>query len=220
MADFKIRVAEGVPGKVYVDWSCLDCDVCRDCAPTIFTRNDHEGVSYVFKQPETEAEWVAVQEAVEACPQESIGLDGDIQDWSNDEEKLVVSAALGNIDQVQYLLEKGVNPNSFLSGKTALMTASEMLYPGKKSEYLRLVEFLLRKGANPNLKQQYWGLTALYYASGCQDGLPIVQVLLRYGAEPDLNSTYNPLEKAIQHKFQDIVDCLMEWKKQGTDSLF
>ena len=219
MADFKHRVAEGVPGKVYVDWSCLDCDVCRDCAPTIFTRNNHEGVSYVFKQPETEAEWVAVQEAVDSCPIESIGNDGDTQNWSNEGEQLVTSAALGNIDQVQYLLENGIDPNSIHPNKTALMAASQMLNPNKTSEYIRIVEMLLKNGAHPNVKK-FWGETALYYASGCREGLPIVRLLLIYGANPDADFRRNSLQEAIRYKFQDIVDCLTEWKKQVTDNLF
>ncbi|MGI8908587.1 MAG: ferredoxin [Candidatus Sumerlaeaceae bacterium] len=65
------------PGKYYVDCTCLDCDACRQIAPTVFKRYDPDGVSYVFRQPETLEEANLANEAVEACPCESIGNDGD-----------------------------------------------------------------------------------------------------------------------------------------------
>ena len=40
-------------------------------------RNDDEGYSYVSKQPENEEEAQLCVDAMEACPVESIGDDGD-----------------------------------------------------------------------------------------------------------------------------------------------
>ena len=65
-----------VTGKYYNDVSCIDCDLCREIAPSVFTRDDEEGLSYVYKQPETEDELVLVMEALESCPIETIGSDG------------------------------------------------------------------------------------------------------------------------------------------------
>lgn len=77
MADKDDKNAENVPGKFYVDASCIDCDLCRETAPEIFARQDDEGYSYVKKQPETPEEEDSAAEALEGCPVEAIGDDGE-----------------------------------------------------------------------------------------------------------------------------------------------
>lgn len=77
MADKNNKVPLNVPGKWYVDTSCIDCDVCRTTAPNNFRANEDEGYSYVFKQPETPEEEAQCQEAKASCPVEAIGDDGD-----------------------------------------------------------------------------------------------------------------------------------------------
>jgi ferredoxin len=76
MPDRNERVRENTSGTFYVDSSCIDCDVCRDTAPANFTRDFKHGYSYVCKQPETEAERAACDEALSCCPVEAIGNDG------------------------------------------------------------------------------------------------------------------------------------------------
>ena len=76
MPDRNDRVKENAGGKFYVDSTCIDCDVCRDTAPDNFTRSFQSAYSYVLKQPETDAEHAACQEAVACCPVEAIGDDG------------------------------------------------------------------------------------------------------------------------------------------------
>ena len=77
MADREDKNVENVPGKFYVDSQCIDCDLCRETAPNSFTRAEDEGYSYVFKQPETPEEIAQAREAMEGCPVEAIGEDGD-----------------------------------------------------------------------------------------------------------------------------------------------
>lgn len=77
MADLEDKNPENVVGKFYVDSQCIDCDLCRETAPTCFMREEDEGYSYVFKQPETEEEVELCVEAMEGCPVEAIGDDGD-----------------------------------------------------------------------------------------------------------------------------------------------
>ena len=77
MADAAHKYPENVPGKFYVDDQCIDCDLCRETAPANFTRNDDGGHSYVHKQPENEEEERLSKEAMEGCPVEAIGLDGE-----------------------------------------------------------------------------------------------------------------------------------------------
>lgn len=77
MANKSQRVPENVPGRIYVDDTCIDCDLCRETAPRNFTRQDAEGHSYVFHQPEDPAEEAACLAAMEECPVEAIGNDGE-----------------------------------------------------------------------------------------------------------------------------------------------
>jgi ferredoxin len=76
MATFDDRYPDNIPGSFYVDDQCIDCDLCRETAPTCFTRNDDGGHSYVYKQPESEEEMTLCIEAMEGCPVEAIGKDG------------------------------------------------------------------------------------------------------------------------------------------------
>lgn len=77
MADPDDKVEGQAPGRYYVDANCIDCDVCRETAPNNFTANEDEGYSYVFKQPENDEEEALCQQALEECPVEAIGDDGD-----------------------------------------------------------------------------------------------------------------------------------------------
>src|SRR2546423_15078001 len=77
MADSANKYPENVPGKFYVDDQCIDCDLCRETAPANFKRNDDGGDSYVYKQPETPDEEGLCKEAMEGCPVEAIGNDGN-----------------------------------------------------------------------------------------------------------------------------------------------
>jgi ferredoxin len=78
MADITKKWSDNVVGKFYVDDQCIDCDACRTEAPANFKRNDEHGYSYVYKQPTTPDELEKSQTAMEACPVEAIGNDGDL----------------------------------------------------------------------------------------------------------------------------------------------
>lgn len=77
MATVDDRLPENVPGKWYVDSSCIDCDVCRTTAPDNFKQNEDEGYSFVYKQPENDDELALCEEAKAGCPVEAIGDDGE-----------------------------------------------------------------------------------------------------------------------------------------------
>lgn len=76
MADKDDKVPGQVDGSFYVDTQCIDCDLCRETAPDNFRRNDEEGYSYVYKQPETDEERELSEEARDNCPVEAIGDNG------------------------------------------------------------------------------------------------------------------------------------------------
>jgi len=77
MADASNRYAQNISGSFYVDDQCIDCDLCRETAPANFKRDDDGGHSYVYKQPETPEEESLCKEAMEGCPVEAIGSDGE-----------------------------------------------------------------------------------------------------------------------------------------------
>ena len=77
MADRTLKYPQNVVGRYYVDSSCIDCDLCRETAPTLFTRNEDGGYSYVFKQPATEEEIQSMAMAMNGCPVEAVGDDGE-----------------------------------------------------------------------------------------------------------------------------------------------
>ena len=77
MANKSEKSPGNVPGRWYVDSSCVDCDMCRETAPGVFNRNAEIGLTVVINQPNTDAELAAAKEAKDGCPTESIGDDGD-----------------------------------------------------------------------------------------------------------------------------------------------
>ena len=79
MADQESKYTDNADGKYYVDEECIDCDLCREVAPTIYQRNNEEGYSFVVKQPEGQEEEAIAKEALEGCPVEAIGNDGLIK---------------------------------------------------------------------------------------------------------------------------------------------
>ena len=77
MANKDDKWPNNAPGKFYVDQQCIDCDLCRETAPALFTRNDDGGYSFVHAQPQTEEDIALCREALEGCPVEAIGEDGE-----------------------------------------------------------------------------------------------------------------------------------------------
>jgi ferredoxin len=77
MADAMDKVPGQAAGAFYVDANCIDCDLCRQTAPENFDRNDDDGHSFVKKQPEGPEEMELCRQALEDCPVEAIGDDGE-----------------------------------------------------------------------------------------------------------------------------------------------
>lgn len=76
MADRTDKHPRNVPGSFYNDLSCIDCDMCRETAPEVFRRDDEEGLSYVWRQPDSPGTLQRAREAMDRCPTETIGCDG------------------------------------------------------------------------------------------------------------------------------------------------
>ena len=71
MALPELRLAENVAGNFYVDNTCIDCDLCRQIAPDVFTSAGDQSV--VYRQPQTPAGELASLKALVTCPTASIG---------------------------------------------------------------------------------------------------------------------------------------------------
>ena len=78
MADRTQKLPENVPGKFYVDTTCIDCDLCRQTAPANFARNAEKGYSYLAVQPRTPEEEKSCEQAMKECPVDSIGNNGAV----------------------------------------------------------------------------------------------------------------------------------------------
>lgn len=77
MANKTDKWPSNIAGKFYVDEQCIDCDLCRETAPDFFKRDDDGGYSFVYKQPSTSSDLELCKEALEGCPVNAIGEDGD-----------------------------------------------------------------------------------------------------------------------------------------------
>ena len=77
MSDITERLPYNAPGQFYVDANCIACFMCSELAPASFKTNEDEGMNYVYHQPETEEEIAAARQAMDACPVEAIGDDGE-----------------------------------------------------------------------------------------------------------------------------------------------
>jgi glyoxylase-like metal-dependent hydrolase (beta-lactamase superfamily II)/ferredoxin len=75
MANPRKRVPDNVPGDFFVDRTCIDCDACRQIAPTVF--GEAATTSFVMAQPQASAERRQALQALLACPTGSIGCLGD-----------------------------------------------------------------------------------------------------------------------------------------------
>jgi glyoxylase-like metal-dependent hydrolase (beta-lactamase superfamily II)/ferredoxin len=71
MANVQERLPQNVPGDFFVDATCIDCETCRELAPTIF--RDHGEQCSVYHQPENEVETRLALMSLVACPTGSIG---------------------------------------------------------------------------------------------------------------------------------------------------
>ncbi len=77
MADKDNKFEENVSGKYYVDKECIACDACVLAAPDHFSMDEDDGHAFVTTQPANEADEELCVEAMEGCPVESIGDDGE-----------------------------------------------------------------------------------------------------------------------------------------------
>jgi ferredoxin len=77
MAQKDKKYDENVPGRYYVDHECIGCDACVLAAPENFKMHDIDAHAFVSVQPKSEDEEQRCREAMEGCPVEAIGNNGE-----------------------------------------------------------------------------------------------------------------------------------------------
>ncbi|HTI68842.1 MAG TPA: ferredoxin [Candidatus Limnocylindria bacterium] len=70
------RLPQNAAGAFYVTDGCIDCDLCRDVLPTVFSRDEGIGMTIVYQQPQGEKETADALDAVSQCPADAIRADG------------------------------------------------------------------------------------------------------------------------------------------------
>ncbi|EJO67784.1 MULTISPECIES: ferredoxin [Leptospira] len=77
MADKNDKVKQNAPGKYYIDNSCVPCNDCLEEAPMLLKYTEDESKVYFHRQPVTPEEEIAARKAMEICPVEALGDDGE-----------------------------------------------------------------------------------------------------------------------------------------------
>ncbi|MGK5093988.1 ferredoxin [Deltaproteobacteria bacterium TL4] len=77
MADKARKFSNNISGKYYVDDECIDCSLCSEIAPDNFTVDMEAGHDYVYHQPMNQAQEALCLDAMDLCPVDAIGNDGD-----------------------------------------------------------------------------------------------------------------------------------------------
>jgi ferredoxin len=78
MALVKTKHPENAPGKYYIDDDCIDCSLCEEISPHHFAPNRVGGYHVVQVQPLARQEAELLEEAMELCPTEAIGVDDSV----------------------------------------------------------------------------------------------------------------------------------------------
>lgn len=132
----------------------------------------------------------------------------------DDEENLTTYSMEGNVEEVQNLLNKGVNPNAN-SYETSIRVgtidiATTPLCVAAENGTKDVVKLLLDAGAEPNIADGY-GDTPLYSATK-KNHTDVVKLLLNAGVEPNVADKYGdtPLKLAVHNGCKMLVKLLLD----------
>ncbi len=78
MAEKHKKLSENIPGKYYIDNECINCELCVEIAPDFFKLDESSQNQYVYKQPLLPKEIIIMKEAMDSCPTDAIGDDGNL----------------------------------------------------------------------------------------------------------------------------------------------
>lgn len=111
MADARKRLDANRAGNLYVDSTCINCDACRQLAPSSFEEVGE--YSAVTHQPATELETRQAYRALLACPTGSIGAEHTNQTLLSAAKADFPLPIEGNVYYCGFNSEKSFGANSF-----------------------------------------------------------------------------------------------------------
>src|SRR3989449_9572161 len=83
MARRELAVPENVPGDLFVDETCIECDTCRELAAEVFGSLE-SGQSFVQEQPANDASCRRALRGGVSCPTASIGTERSAKEAARD----------------------------------------------------------------------------------------------------------------------------------------
>lgn len=124
---------------------------------------------------------------------------------------LMLAASNNNLRCLLYLISKGAVID--LKNKlnvTALMSAVYSIRPNYKQHNIKIIKKLLKNGANPDIKDIY-GWSAFHIACLWGHEKAVIEIL-KYNPniESINNSNQAPIDSAIIHKHQTVIEILLE----------
>jgi glyoxylase-like metal-dependent hydrolase (beta-lactamase superfamily II)/ferredoxin len=111
MADHKKRLDSNVAGNFFVDATCINCDTCRQLAPTSF--EEVGDFSAVTRQPTDEGPLHQAYQALLACPVGSIGAEHSDKSLIQDAMASFPLPLEGGVSYCGFNSEKSFGANSF-----------------------------------------------------------------------------------------------------------
>lgn len=113
------------------------------------------------------------------------------------------AARSGRLEVVQFLVENGSNieATTFL-GTTPLTLACDSDF---SDELVKVISYLLEKGANVNHKESADQSSALHFAAQRKNSLKIVELLLKHGANINV----------VNSEGNTPLDCVLKLQKYG-----
>lgn len=155
---------------------------------------------------------VALRSAAKKGHAEVLGFliaQGALKDDHVQAEHAVIEAAYaGNFEPVKILCNEGVNPNCRdTQGQTVLCHAAGLKDHNRNESGLEMAEFLLMKGADPNLV----GSDGPIHRAAIHEHVKMLYLLLKHGADPTKDCQgWDPLTNAIKYKSPESVTVLLQ----------
>ena len=136
MADYIDKHSENVPGRFYVDSTCISCVSCHSIAPAFFKLKNSNEYSFVIRQPATQGELEICEEALRECPVNAIGNDG----MPSDEPALRATAPLRVPDPFNAAIARTIRKHGERIFLESSDTATSVTFAGfaDKAERIRM----------------------------------------------------------------------------------
>eukprot|EP01028_Stygiella_incarcerata_P001677 TRINITY_DN1300_c0_g1_i2.p1 TRINITY_DN1300_c0_g1~~TRINITY_DN1300_c0_g1_i2.p1 ORF type:complete len:127 (-),score=34.18 TRINITY_DN1300_c0_g1_i2:356-736(-) len=118
------------------------------------------------------------------------------------DNRLFIAAYSALPEKVEALVEAGADPAMVAGdGKTAIHFACGSDKYDDETDRLRVVNFLLSHGVDPNIRTKTSGSTPLWVAAN-RGNVPLVKLLLEHGADPSIPNNVRDLLSNGENTYQ------------------